>query len=163
MSLWANTEVSEWRSRAGDEVEATLSSGERLAIDHVLFATGYQVDVGRVGYLAASGLADELEVVDRVPVLDEGFGASVPGVFFAGFVATRDFGPFFGFTRGCPVAARLIVGRLLDEQPGARHDGPGQAHAGRGADTAERVAYLSPPGPVSPGSRGSHKAPGPAI
>jgi hypothetical protein len=33
-----------------------------------------------------------------------------------GFVATRDFGPFFGFVRGCPAAATLIVSALLDRQ-----------------------------------------------
>ena len=32
----------------------------------------------------------------------------------AGFVATRDFGPFFGFVRGCPAAATLIVAALPD-------------------------------------------------
>jgi hypothetical protein len=26
-----------------------------------------------------------------------------------GFTATRDFGPFFGFTKGCPAAAELIT------------------------------------------------------
>ena len=33
-----------------------------------------------------------------------------------GFVATRDFGPFFGFVRGCPAAATLIVAALLDRE-----------------------------------------------
>jgi hypothetical protein len=41
----------------------------------------------------------------------------VPDLFMPGFVATRDFGPFFGFVRGCPAAAALIVAGLLD-RPG---------------------------------------------
>jgi hypothetical protein len=31
-----------------------------------------------------------------------------------GLVATRDFGPFFGFIRGCPAAATLFVRHLLE-------------------------------------------------
>jgi len=33
----------------------------------------------------------------------------VPGLFVTGFPATREFGPFFGFVRGCPVAATLTT------------------------------------------------------
>jgi FAD-dependent urate hydroxylase len=30
-----------------------------------------------------------------------------------GFAATRDFGPFYGFTKGCPSAARIAVAEML--------------------------------------------------
>jgi hypothetical protein len=30
-----------------------------------------------------------------------------------GFASTRDFGPFYGFTKGCPSAARLVVAEML--------------------------------------------------
>jgi hypothetical protein len=49
-------------------------------------------------------------------MLDDHFQTSVPGLFMPGFVATRDFGPFFGFVRGCPAAATLIVAALLDRE-----------------------------------------------
>jgi hypothetical protein len=49
-------------------------------------------------------------------VLDEHFQTSVAGLFMPGFVATRDFGPFFGFVRGCPAAATLIVSGLRQRQ-----------------------------------------------
>jgi len=52
-------------------------------------------------------------------VLDERFQTSVPGLFMPGFVATRDFGPFFGFVRGCPAAATLITAALLDRRRAA--------------------------------------------
>jgi hypothetical protein len=42
-------------------------------------------------------------------VLDEFFGTTVPGLYVTGFSATRDFGPFFGFVKGSPAAATLIV------------------------------------------------------
>jgi hypothetical protein len=34
---------------------------------------------------------------------------SVPGLYIPGFAATQDFGPFFGFVKGAPAAAHLIV------------------------------------------------------
>jgi FAD-dependent urate hydroxylase len=46
-------------------------------------------------------------------VLDEAFGTSLSGLYLPGFTATRDFGSFFGFVRGTPAAATLIVQDLL--------------------------------------------------
>ena len=40
------------------------------------------------------------------------FQSSCSGLYFTGFSATRDLGPFFGFIRGCQVAAKLIVSDL---------------------------------------------------
>lgn len=49
----------------------------------------------------------------RHPELDEYFQASLPGLFFTGLAATQDFGPFFGFVRGCGASARLIVEQVV--------------------------------------------------
>jgi len=94
------------------EIDVQLSNGERLVVDHVLLATGYQPNLANIGYLQP--LLDRIETSDGFPVLDERFQTSVPGLFMPGFVATHDFGPFFGFVRGCPAAATLIVAALLD-------------------------------------------------
>jgi FAD-dependent urate hydroxylase len=107
---WPETHVEEVRER-DDRVDVRLSNGESLEVDEVLFATGYQPDVSRVPYLA--GLQSEIERVDGFPVLDEWFQTSVLGLFVTGLASTRDFGPFFGFTKGCPAAARLVVEGLL--------------------------------------------------
>jgi cation diffusion facilitator CzcD-associated flavoprotein CzcO len=88
-----------------------LSDGTELSVDRIVCATGYQADIGRVPYLA--GVLDRLRVADGFPVLDEHFQASVPGLYLPGFAATRDFGPFFGFTKGCPAAAELVTRGLL--------------------------------------------------
>jgi FAD-dependent urate hydroxylase len=95
------------------EIDVQLSNGERLVVDHVLLATGYQPNLANVDYLQP--LLDRIDTADSFPVLDEHFQTSVPGLFMSGFVATRDFGPFFGFVRGCPAAATLIVAALLDD------------------------------------------------
>jgi thioredoxin reductase len=89
------------------EIEAELSGGERLTVDHVVLATGYKPDLTNVGYLRP--MLDRIDTTDGFPALDEHFQTSVPGLFMPGFVGTRDFGPFFGFVRGCPAASTLIV------------------------------------------------------
>jgi cation diffusion facilitator CzcD-associated flavoprotein CzcO len=109
---WPNASVATCKEFPGGEIEVELSTGVRLAVDYVVLATGYKVDMREVPYL--SGVVDEMELADGFPVLDEHFQSSVPGLFVTGFPATRDFGPFFGFVRGCPVAATLTTAGLTE-------------------------------------------------
>jgi cation diffusion facilitator CzcD-associated flavoprotein CzcO len=73
--------------------------------DRVVLATGYQADLAKVPYLR------DLDIATRngFPVLDAGMQTSIRGLHMPGFAATQDFGPFFGFVKGAPAAARLIV------------------------------------------------------
>jgi FAD-dependent urate hydroxylase len=96
----------------GQSLRVTLSDGERLDVDFVVFATGYRADLGSVPYLTDL-VADGVLVQDGYPVLDESFGSTAAGLYVAGFAATRDFGPFFGFVRGAVPTAALIVEDLL--------------------------------------------------
>ena len=115
---WPGTEVVDVAPANGDgALRVTLSNGERLVVDHVLFATGYRADLTRVPYLA--GLIGEIELADGYPVLDEAFATSLHGLYVTGFSASRDFGPFFGFVKGCPAAATLIVRDLLARAHGS--------------------------------------------
>ena len=88
-----------------------LSDGTRLAADLVVLATGYRADITAVPYLAP--VLDRLAVDEGFPHLSEGFETSVPGLFVTGFASTKDFGPFFGVTKGCPAAATLVVTEML--------------------------------------------------
>ena len=88
-----------------------LTDGTRLTADFVVFASGYRADIGRVPYLEP--VLDDLSVTDGFPDLSEGFETSVPGLFVTGFASTRDFGPFYGFTKGCPSSASLAVAEML--------------------------------------------------
>jgi cation diffusion facilitator CzcD-associated flavoprotein CzcO len=108
---WPGAHVVETAVGHGGTVSAALSSGGGLTFDRLVFATGYVADLPRVPYL--NGLTGSLEVVDGFPVLDEAFQSSIAGLYITGFASTRDFGPFFGFTKGCPAAAMLIVDHLL--------------------------------------------------
>jgi hypothetical protein len=93
------------------EVGLALSDGTSLTADHVVFASGYKADVARVPYLA--GVLSRISVTDGFPDLAEGFETTLPGLFITGFASTRDFGPFYGFTKGCPSAARIAVAEML--------------------------------------------------
>jgi len=107
---WPNASVAACEESPEGEIGVQLSTGERLVVDHVVLATGYKADMREVPYL--SGVVDDMELADGFPVLDVHFQSSLPGLFVTGFPATRDFGPFFGFVRGCPVAAALTTAGL---------------------------------------------------
>jgi thioredoxin reductase len=93
------------------QVGLVLSDGSRLEADHVVFASGYAANLARVPYLA--GLVDRIGLSSGFPELSEGFETSLAGLYVTGFAATRDFGPFYGFTKGCPSAARVVVEEIL--------------------------------------------------
>ena len=108
---WPGTQVIEVAASDAGTVTATLSSGDHLTVNRVVFATGYRAQLPAVPYLG--DVVGRLDVVDGFPALDEAFQSSLPGLYIPGFASTRDFGPFFGFTKGCPAAATLIVDDLL--------------------------------------------------
>ncbi len=108
---WPGTHVVETAAEESGTVSVAFSTGDRLTFDRLVFATGYKADLSRVPYL--NGFAGSLEVIDGFPVLDEAFQSSIAGLYLTGFASTRDFGPFFGFTKGCPAAATLIVDDML--------------------------------------------------
>ena len=114
LHCWPGGEVVEAAAASGGGLRVVLSNAQRLTVDRVVFATGYRADVARVPYLR--GVIDRIGRADGFPLLDEVFGTTVPGLSITGFSATRDFGPFFGFVKGCPAAATLIVGDLLSRR-----------------------------------------------
>jgi FAD-dependent urate hydroxylase len=107
---WPHNSVTGVMARPDGTARVALASEDELTVDRIIFATGYKADLTRVPYLA--GVMEEIRTEDGFPVLDEAFQSSVAGLYFPGFSATRDFGPFFGFTKGCPAAASLIVDDL---------------------------------------------------
>jgi cation diffusion facilitator CzcD-associated flavoprotein CzcO len=108
---WPGTQVLEASADGSGSMTITLSNGCRLDADRIVFATGYKADLPRVPYL--DGVISRVEQVDGSPALDESFQSSLPGLYLTGFAASRDFGPFFGFTKACPAAATIIVDDLL--------------------------------------------------
>lgn len=93
------------------DVTLTLSDGAVLTADHVVFASGYRADIARVPYLG--GVMDRVSVTDGFPALTDGLETSLAGLYLTGFAATRDLGPFYGFTKGCPSAARIAIADMM--------------------------------------------------
>jgi NADPH-dependent 2,4-dienoyl-CoA reductase/sulfur reductase-like enzyme len=109
--------VLRYRTTQRGQLEAILDDGTRVPADFVVLATGYRVDLQRLPLLSHPSLLPQIALAEGYPLLDERLQASLPGLFFPGLAATRDFRPFFGFVRGCPVAARLIVEAIAAGHP----------------------------------------------
>jgi thioredoxin reductase len=105
------TQVTAVDATAPRVVRLALSDGDLLEVDHVIAASGYRADLRAVPYLA--GVLEHVSISDGFPDLSPGFETTLPGLFVTGFSATRDFGPFYGFTKGCPSAARIAVAEML--------------------------------------------------
>jgi FAD-dependent urate hydroxylase len=98
----------------GDALRLMLSDGSTREVDHLMFGTGYKVDIARYPFLSVSVLRD-LRVVDGYPVLRRGLETSVPGLHILGAPAARSVGPIMRFVSGSWYAgsqvARAVAGR----------------------------------------------------
>ena len=86
--------------------------GADHAVDDVIFANGYRVEMHRIPLLARGNVLADLATHNGFPVLTEGFESSVPGLFITSLPAGQDFGPFFGFTVAARTSARIIGAAL---------------------------------------------------
>lgn len=115
VTLWPNTQVAACDLLPAGELEVRLDGGDTLKVDHVILATGYQVKIDQVPFLAHGNVLAKLRTKSRYPVLDEHFQTNIPGLFITSMPAAQDFGPFFAFTISVRTSARLI-GQALTEQ-----------------------------------------------
>jgi len=99
----------------GGRVRLTVIGGdgarETIESDHVVAATGYRVDLRRLGFLREQTLQN-LRMVDHTPVLSANFESSAPGLHFVGLASARSFGPVMRFVVGAVHPARRLA-RLL--------------------------------------------------
>ena len=84
---------------AGDRLQLRLADGATREVDHLMFGTGYRVDVARYPFLSPELLAD-LNRVDGYPVLSRGLETTVAGVHIIGAPASWSFGPILRFVSG---------------------------------------------------------------
>lgn len=90
------------------KLDLQLSNGTRRRVDHLLFATGYGVDIRRYPFLDRA-LADQVHCVDGYPVLRRGLESSVPRLHFLGAPAARSFGPVMRFVAGSWFSSKAIA------------------------------------------------------
>src|SRR6185437_3817258 len=92
-----------------DEINLHLSApngtAKQIAVDHIITATGYQVDVAKLPFLSAA-IQSGLKLAYRTPLLSREFESTVPGLYFVGLPATLSFGPLCRFVLGGGFTAR---------------------------------------------------------
>lgn len=84
---------------SGAGLRLSLSDGTAREVDHLMFGTGYQVDVSRYPFLGEN-IRRDLRVVDGYPVLGQGLETSVGGLHMMGAPAARSVGPTMRFVSG---------------------------------------------------------------
>jgi pyruvate/2-oxoglutarate dehydrogenase complex dihydrolipoamide dehydrogenase (E3) component len=95
----------------GAGVVLTLNGGtadDRLEVAQVIAATGYRVDVDRLGFLAVD-LRGRIRRAGGSPRLNGCFESTVPGLYFVGLAAADSFGPAMRFVFGSDYAARRVA------------------------------------------------------
>lgn len=103
----------------GAGLALTLSDGTTREVDHLMFGTGYKVNVERYPFLSQHILSN-LELVNGHPVLRQGFESSVPGLHFLGAPAARSFGPIMRFVSGSWYGGtRLAHAVARERRPGS--------------------------------------------
>lgn len=116
-SAWLMPQFEGAQVRAGRKVVSAAPSGNKVALrldqgsgeyDHVMLATGYKIDISRLGILAPD-LLRQIAVVDGAPVLTNGFQSSVLGLHFVGGSAVWSYGPLMRFVCGAGYAARAVT------------------------------------------------------
>ncbi|VXB17923.1 conserved hypothetical protein [Aeromicrobium sp. 9AM] len=90
------------------KLDLELSDGTRRRVDHLLFATGYDVDIRRYPFLDKT-LADQVRCADGYPILKRGLESSVPRLHFLGAPAARSYGPVMRFVAGSWFSSKAVA------------------------------------------------------
>ena len=105
--------------RAGEEggrvllgLRRTDGSRRDVLTDHVIAATGYWPDIGRLEFLSED-LRASIRTDARVPVLSRSFESSVADLYFVGLPAMNSFGPLARFMVGAEYVAPRVARRLV--------------------------------------------------
>lgn len=96
-------------------VRLELDGGTERVVDHVLLATGYEVDIDRYSFLS-SELRARVERVAGYPLLGPGLESSISGLHFVGAPAAMSFGPIMRFVVGSWYAAPALARRVAGER-----------------------------------------------
>jgi cation diffusion facilitator CzcD-associated flavoprotein CzcO len=106
--LHEKTSITSVGRRRDGTYDVLLEDNSQFNVQRIILATGYRPAMDNVAFLDRATILDSLATVNGFPALDPEFQTNLPNLYVTGLAATRDFGPFFGFTVGCPVAARII-------------------------------------------------------
>lgn len=100
----------------GGGIRASFADGSVQDADHVLFGTGYRVDIARYPFLAPELLV-QIRRAGGYPLLGPGLESSVRGLHFLGAPAAWSFGPIMRFVSGGWYAARALTQVVTSSDP----------------------------------------------
>jgi len=103
----------------GETLRLSLSDGSTREVDHLMFGTGYKVDIARYPFLGEPILGD-IRRVDGFPVLSRGLQTSVPGLHIVGAPAAWSFGPIMRFVSGSWYAGNAVAREIAGDRSGRR-------------------------------------------
>jgi thioredoxin reductase len=95
---------------------AQLSIGQggqvhQFTFDHVIAATGYKVDLGRLDFIGPE-IRNQIACVAGYPVVSSNFESTVRGLYFAGVTTASSFGPLVRFACGAKLTSRRVSRHL---------------------------------------------------
>ncbi len=105
------------------ELEGPNGGAETLTADHVIAATGYRPDLGRLAFMDEA-LKSRIRTVAGAPSLSSRFESSVKGLYFTGLASGNNFGPLVRFAFGAGFTAHRLTGHLARA---VRHTAPAAA------------------------------------
>jgi hypothetical protein len=112
--LWLGRTLQGLKARGGKVLlDVTDAGGTRhsMQADHIIFATGYKIDVARLDFLGPT-LLRRIRLVEGAPQLSAHYESSVPGLHFIGPAAANSFGPVCRFVYGTYHPARHLARHL---------------------------------------------------
>ncbi|MHB1871718.1 MAG: NAD(P)-binding domain-containing protein [Steroidobacteraceae bacterium] len=99
-------------AKVNDKVQLSVTSEtgtSEVLTDHVIAATGFKVDIDRLGYLDPQLKREIVREDAGIPALSNIFETSVPGLYFVGITSAPVFGPIMRFMYGAKHAAPLVA------------------------------------------------------
>lgn len=128
-------------------LQIALSDGTERNVDHLMFATGYRVDLASYPFVDP-GIAGALREVGGYPVLGRGLETSVPGLHVMGAPAALSFGPIMRFVSGSWYGSNAVakVIRESTRRPVARTFGRRESPN----RSTEGTPHISGPPTVAP-------------
>ena len=96
----------------GSRLRVELSDGKERVVDHLMFGTGYRVDIAKYSFLDRD-LVRSVGTDGGYPLLDRGMESSVPGLHFLGAPAARSVGPIMRFVSGGWFGAQSLTSGVL--------------------------------------------------
>ena len=110
--IWGSTSTAT-KNENGAHLHLSHRDGtaKDLHVDHIIAATGYKVQLQRLGFLDPD-LRRQMKTFKGVPVLNTNFESSVPGLYLVGLAAAPSFGPLCRFAYGAKFTAPRIAKHL---------------------------------------------------